>query len=65
VYLKGAYDRVLRRLQGRTGHYMKASLLDDQFALLEEPAQAIVVDIDSSTDEIVETIVRALDVQAG
>lgn len=65
VYLKGDYELVLSRLKGRSGHYMKASLLDDQFALLEEPSEAIVVDIDSSTDEIVETVVRALDSSPG
>lgn len=64
VYLKGERDLVLSRVQGRSGHFMKHSLLEDQFALLEEPTDAIVVDIRSSTDKVIETIVRALDLQS-
>ncbi len=37
VYLKGTYEEVDRRLSGRVGHFMPGSLLESQFAVLEEP----------------------------
>ena len=45
VYLKGDATTIEPRLASRSGHYMPASLLASQFAALEEPAGAIVVDI--------------------
>src|SRR5262249_15684367 len=37
VYLKGERDLIARRLSARDGHFMPGSLLDSQFAVLEEP----------------------------
>lgn len=45
VHLKGDRATIESRLAVRAGHYMPASLLDSQFATLEEPADATVVDI--------------------
>lgn len=45
VYLKGDTATIASRLASRSGHYMPASLLESQFAALEEPGDAIVVDI--------------------
>lgn len=45
VYLKGSYDLILKRLQARKGHYMRPELLKSQFETLEEPGQALVVDV--------------------
>ena len=36
-YLKGDYDLILHRLQGRHGHFMPATLLKSQFDTLEQP----------------------------
>ena len=44
VYLKGAFEQIERRLQQRRGHYMGAKLLSSQFATLEEPQNAFVID---------------------
>jgi gluconokinase len=60
VYLKGSYDLIYQRLQQRHGHFASATILAGQFAALEEPADAITVDIDHTEDEIVEEIVRQL-----
>jgi carbohydrate kinase (thermoresistant glucokinase family) len=63
VYLKGDKDLIARRLAGRHGHFMPASLLDSQFATLEEPTPdegALVVDIDKTPDAIVDDIVAGL-----
>jgi gluconokinase len=64
VYLKGGHDLVARRLAARDGHFMPRSLLESQFAALEEPQpdeRAIVVSISPHPREIVETIVKELE----
>ena len=48
VYLKGDAQTIEPRLASRSGHFMPASLLASQFAALEEPAAAIVVDVRQS-----------------
>ena len=56
VYLKGSYELIEQRMEARAGHYFKAGLLASQFADLEEPDAALVVDVSLSPEEIVETI---------
>lgn len=53
VYLKGSLDLIERRLAGRKNHFMDRDLLASQFETLEEPGEALVVDIDDSPDRIV------------
>jgi gluconokinase len=53
VYLKGSYELIAKRLQSRHGHYASVSILASQFETLEEPEDAIVIDIDQSPEEIV------------
>jgi carbohydrate kinase (thermoresistant glucokinase family) len=63
VYLKGERDLIARRLAARDAHFMPPSLLDSQFASLEEPQPdepAIVVSIVPHPREIVEEIVKRL-----
>ena len=60
VYLKGDRATIEPRLAARAGHYMPPSLLTSQFAALEEPANAIVVDIRLSATEQVAAIRDAL-----
>lgn len=63
VYLKGSYDLIHRRLAARHRHFMPATLLDSQFAALQEPTpeeHPIIVDVDSSPAEIAAEIVRQL-----
>ena len=64
VYLKGSYALILERLQHRQHHFMKPQMLASQFADLEEPRDAIVVEIAAEPPVIVEHIVSALRVQA-
>jgi len=45
VYLKGSYASILDRLQHRQHHFMKPQMLASQFADLEEPANAIVIEV--------------------
>jgi gluconokinase len=60
VYLKGDAAAIEPRLVSRRGHFMPASLLASQFATLEEPRDAIVVDVTRPLAAQVETIARAL-----
>lgn len=63
VYLKGDRDLIARRLAARDAHFMPPSLLDSQFASLEEPQpdeHAIVVSIVPHPREIVEEVVKQL-----
>jgi gluconokinase len=56
VYLRGDEATIAPRLAARAGHYMPASLLTSQFAALEEPSDAMVVDIRSSISDQVAAI---------
>jgi carbohydrate kinase (thermoresistant glucokinase family) len=60
VYLKGDAATIEPRLVRRSGHFMPASLLPSQFATLEEPTDAIVVDIREPVAAQVAAITRAL-----
>jgi gluconokinase len=60
VYLKGNYDLIQSRLQERQDHFMKAGLLASQFEALEEPENALVVDVAAEPAEIVRAIRQAL-----
>ena len=50
VYLKGDAKTIEPRLALRSGHYMAPSLLASQFAALEEPREATVIDIRQTTE---------------
>jgi gluconokinase len=68
VYLQGSHDLIAKRLAARTGHFMPPTLLDSQFATLEEPAadeHPIVVSIAPTPDEIVEDVMKKLKERTG
>ena len=56
VYLKGHYDLIWKRMLRRQDHYMKASMLQSQFATLEEPIDPFTVDIAQKPPQIVDAI---------
>jgi len=60
VYLKGDAATIEPRLASRRGHFMPVSLLASQYATLEEPGEAIVVDIAQPVAAQVAAITRAL-----
>ena len=60
VYLKGSFDLIEARLRQRTHHYLKAQLLQSQFAILEEPQDAIIADVSDPPAVIVTKIRQAL-----
>lgn len=60
VYLKGSFELIKERLKARKNHFMKEGLLQSQFDTLEEPNDAIIVDISQSVEHIVQEIVKSL-----
>ncbi len=61
VYLRGTKELIAHRLAARIDHFMPPALLDSQFAALQEPAPeepTIVVPIDATPDDIVDSIVK-------
>jgi gluconokinase len=56
LYLKGDYETIRSRLLAREEHYMKENLLQSQFEALEEPRDALVLDIAMSVEKMLETI---------
>lgn len=60
VYLRGTYDTIAMRMNGRNGHFMPTSLLKSQFETLEEPQNAIIADVALSVPAIVEKITTQL-----
>ena len=68
VYLKGERSLVAHRIAPRQGHhFMPASLLDSQFAALQEPGEdehPIIASIDARPHDIVEIIAAKLGIPA-
>lgn len=60
VYLKGDTETIAERLKARKGHYMNPNLLTSQFTTLEEPTDAIVVDITPPPPAVVDEIINRL-----
>lgn len=58
VYLKGSYDLIWSRMKKRTDHYMKPHMLKSQFETLEEPSNALTIDISMSLDDMVQAILK-------
>lgn len=60
VYLKGSRELILSRLSTRHGHFASASILDSQFADLEEPRDAVTVTVDNAPEAIADEIIDKL-----
>jgi len=61
VYLNGDMGLIAQRLQARRDHFMPPSLLESQFAALEEPGtdeQPLVVSIALSPQRVVDAIIE-------
>ena len=52
IYLKGSYDLLWARLSTRQGHFMKPEMLKSQFATLEEPKNALILDVSMPLEEM-------------
>ncbi|MGH7847096.1 MAG: gluconokinase [Candidatus Binatia bacterium] len=56
VHLKGDFDLMRERLKHRSGHFMAPELLRSQFETLEEPEDALDVDVSLSPHALVDSI---------
>jgi gluconokinase len=56
VYLKGGADLIAQRLRSRQGHFANEQILASQFADLEEPEEAVTVEIGATPQRIVDEI---------
>ncbi|HRD75441.1 MAG TPA: gluconokinase [Hyphomicrobiaceae bacterium] len=68
VYLFGTRQMIGERLQRRRGHFMPATLLESQFAALEEPQpdeRPLVVSVGLSPRRVVGSIARGLGLDLG
>jgi gluconokinase len=59
AYLRASRPLLHARLSARTGHFAGVALLDSQLRLLEEPADALVLDASQSIDQLVQRIRNA------
>jgi gluconokinase len=57
VYLHGTQELIASRLRSRTGHFAPLDLLATQFAQLEEPHDALTIEIDRPIHDVVEEII--------
>ena len=60
VYLRGEFELLRQRLERRSDHFMPAQLLASQFAALEEPQGAIVVDCGRSPQDLIAHLLNFL-----
>ncbi|MEA5503973.1 gluconokinase [Halotia wernerae UHCC 0503] len=60
VYLNGSFELIQQRLQTRHNHFMTEKLLNSQFDVLEEPENALYMDVSEPPPIIVQNITTAL-----
>lgn len=60
VYLKGTKEIIQARMNARKGHFMPSQLLDSQFDTLEEPQNAIDIDLSKSPEEMIQDTLEKL-----
>ncbi len=60
VYLRGAPALLERRLRKRQGHFFDPNLLASQLETLEEPKNALVVDVGGELEAVVDAVVTGL-----
>ncbi len=60
VFLRISPETARARLRGRKGHYAKESLVASQFATLEPPREALVVDGEEPAAQVAEEVEAAL-----
>src|SRR5688500_8245331 len=58
IFLKGSYKLIWSRMSARERHYMKPEMLQSQFDALEEPKDAIVLDVKMPVKDMVEIITK-------
>ena len=60
IYLRGTKQIIYERLKNRKKHFMKNSLLNSQFKVLEEPSESLTIDISKTKNEIIKIITEEI-----
>jgi gluconokinase len=60
VLLDVDQETIRERLQQRSAHFFPKELMDSQFAALEKPEDAIIIDARKSLDEVIDRVVQAV-----
>ena len=60
IHLAGTFDQIFERLNNRANHFMPSKLLKSQFDTLENPKDAIQVDISLTPEKIIKKIKQEL-----
>lgn len=63
IYLRGTYAQMRQHILARHGHFAGEAILAGQFADLEEPANALVLDVSTIPDELVSTAISRLNLR--
>lgn len=61
VYLSGTFNQIYNRMNKRHDHFMPSDLLQSQFDILEEPKEAIKIDISLKPKEIIDLMKNQLE----
>ena len=64
VFLEGSFKQILDRINKRENHFMSSNLLKSQFKILEEPKNAIKIDVNLTPNAIVKMIKKELTVKS-
>ena len=60
IYLQGDFQCIQSRIESRLEHFMGSDLLKSQFDTLEEPQNAIIIDVSLAPEAIVEEILKVV-----
>ena len=60
IYLRGTYEQMSRHVAARHGHFAREGILAGQFADLEEPSDAVVLDVSRQPAELVDEVLTRL-----
>jgi carbohydrate kinase (thermoresistant glucokinase family) len=64
VYLRGTYEQMGQRIKARHGHFAGEGILAGQFADLEAPSKAVVLEASRSPAELVSDILSNLQLES-
>ena len=60
VHLSGSFNQIFERVNSRPNHFMPSELLQSQFDILENPENAIQIDVSMTPKNIIKTIKNEL-----
>ena len=61
VHLSGSLKQILDRINNRVGHFMPSELLQSQFDILEEPIEAVKINISLKPKQIIDLVKNELE----